>query len=320
MTVSESTTQYLDAVNAGFQECKKHYNNYFAGSNVNTFLLSKAKREQYITAISASNAPVKRLYDLIIDYYEGDGLLVKELDVKNLAGDRGYFAQWKIIYQRQYYFMKSEFPESLEEFIECEVDCRELVEILETEPFNLQDQEFLKAVRFQIIQIFRWLEELYVNEYPSYEQLLLGERHVRGLPTKVNYIQLDYGDKRHEVMRHVYNYLNGSNFDITYEDFKRHFLPPKAFRKITWRGGKALLALLFYGSNNNKTFGPVPRLKLVNNPTKVILEHFVDENGKDFSADVIISTSRKVKQQKSVRESETIIELLRKINDMKYYI
>lgn len=313
--MKDTNSTYINDVSDAFVECKKLYTYHFEGSKLESSCINENKRQQYIQGISYRNAPVRRLYDKIVDYYEGDDLLIKEVDIHLSCGNLGYFELSKNVYLRQYRFMQSEFSESLEEFIRDEIDCRELVVTLENDSNALTDVEFLKAIRFQIIQIYRWLEELYALAYPSYDQLLLGERHVTGLPATYKYIRLSYGDKRNEVMKQVYDGLNGHYFDITYEDFKRHFQPPAAFKKITWLGSLNAIVLLFYGKADFKGFGTVTKLHVINNQTSVITDHFVKADGSNFSPDSIASQSQNIEFQKTIRNADRIVSLLLKINN-----
>jgi hypothetical protein len=257
-----------------------------------------------------------RLNSKIVDYWEGKRELVKEIKGNKLAGNEGYFEYFKEVFSVQYGFFENQFPDVLTEYLEDQTRGYDLIEKLFRQEIrvSLSPIEYLRAIQFELIMIFAFMEDLYHRENKSYDALIFGESYDLNRPSKHNYIRLLYGAVTNKIIvDKIHDKLNGNYFHQTKIEFRKHFNSPQKFKPITWRGTQTALVLLFNGRNQPYIKG----LKTLNsNKARIIVDHFVKIDGEEFNEHSLGSVPQNIQTYQKSKDAELIIELLEEINEL----
>lgn len=300
---------YLNALDREFGALRNLYSDYFSGYSLDD---DKGEyigsvRQTYLKQVMDEGSPIHNLYGLVVDWFEGS-CLRDETKRNHAIGNPSYFERLEKLFHYQHAFLKNEFATEIKEYLDNEDEGRQYVEDLENN-HQLDDEDYLKAVRFQLTQITLWLEDQYHQAYSAYQPMLIHPNN-QIVPVS-NHIRLNYGIKKEETIKLIYEKLNGPYFDVDYPEFVKHFKPQTSFEKIRWTGSLSSLVFLFYGKYQDGEV--LTRLKVANNPLKLISDHFAKPDGSSFNQDSIAALPQKIETVKKIRDSDAVIALLKRV-------
>lgn len=106
-----------------------------------------------------------------------------------------------------------------------------------------------------------------------------------------DFIRLGYGEKNNDVLLKIHSALQKVYIDESFENFKMHFEDVYPSGKIRFIGSQANLINLFFWNDGFEKMG----LKIENgSPINVIIKHFKNKDGKDFTWDSLNAQENKM--------------------------
>jgi len=274
--------------------------------------------------------PISRLTDKVLNHYE-IGEFDTEIKYNSVNNHMGYFEYAKAVFFKCFRYLNSQFPKEIDEYFDDVEEAQALVEDLTHRPATLSDAEFYKAILFEFIQVFKWLEEQFYWLYPFYDPQLLKydkfeqvslsyERFSKISSSHREYMILDYGDKNDEVIKMMHDALNKIYIeDISLDKFSKYFTSEPPPEKLRWRKSAVGLLILFKGKEIPLKFDEEPkllRIKTNGSAVKMICDNFLDEDGQTFDPKRVENNKKNLKSEVN-RGTEELIQLLKDVHNLK---
>jgi hypothetical protein len=304
--------KFIAPIETDFEKIQSDYLNLsraFTSGKVESF---KRLRETWDNGEWMTH-PLSRIREAVINYYEAEDF---KQEVRNnlFTNHLGAIEFTKMVFAKQDRFIKQQFSDAVIHYFNDVEESQWLVELLMHQRDTMTDAEFYKAVQFQYIQYFKWLEEQFYWIYPLYQPYLLGFDDFKKSFELPEHIQLMYGNNNDAVIKDLHQFLYPTFIDNSHAEFAAHFEDNGLYTKMRWKRAQKALAILFYGIKTGKDYQKIS-LKMRNRPSNVINQHFLNKKDEEITVDNAEKSKEGINPNVSSRDGDEILQLLKMLNE-----
>jgi len=284
-----SYSAFIEKVEENFNKLQIDYLNIYRAHRSrdleNFFLL----QDQWNKAVR-SEGPLSCLYELF-GKYDDNGFHKSQIKDCLLQNNLGIIEYTKIILKRQFDFIVREFNNVAGNFDENEDYYTELLERFYDGDKTLTNDDFILIVQILFAEVYRVFENLFIEAYPIQQRYILNsaskfqqDDDEDFLDDPIQPIDLDYPDEvKTEIIKIMYDVLNEKFIEqMSIQEFTTYFYPGGVRRKIWWKANDLELAYLFDGFETVIDTMPVIKIRVNNNPKRLLCDTFLKQDGNPF--------------------------------------
>ncbi|RWY50392.1 hypothetical protein [Mucilaginibacter gilvus] len=310
--MSNTNVKFIEPIDNDFQLIQSAYLDIASAFRRGDVISFKRLKAAWDVGDVLAN-PLSRVREAIVNYYE-DGDFAKEVRSNLINNHMGALEFTKVVLAQQNQFIKIQFADTVTHYFNNVEDSQWQVEVMLNERDTMSDAEFYKAVQFQFIQYFKWLEEQFYWIYPLYQPYLLGYDDFKNSPNLPEHIQLNYGADNQAVIKDLHEFLHPAYIDDAFEVFAAHFQANSLYTKMQWKRTQKGLAVLFHGIKTGKNYERI-FLKMRNKVNSVISQHFINNKGKDITVENADKSKDSIDPGVSSKDGNDILILLKMLNE-----
>ena len=314
---------YIDFIKIAEERFKDFHIVYneleLALSENNDEAFTKAKLKWYND--NGFESPLKDIINGLQDYDDTGAGLWKPIKKYLLENQLGFIEYTKVVIKRQQDFVKKKFPDVEKFYQKNPDDVEDLFFGLYEMIYALTDDELLKALQLYFFECLSYLQTEFYEAYPLFKKKFFKSNGKLAAHHRIgNYIRMEYPENKIDVViKTIFNGLHGEFISETPKQFKKHFRPFAARKKMVWHRSATLLMLLFEGKNIQvgdefKFDG----LKLSSkNVVKLAQDHFIKPDNDEWSDDELYKALNRVRKDDVIhKDGDAMFQIFENVREV----